>query len=446
MNTPDSSFDEQLRAELSERLGAVRASTDLTGPAVARAAAIRRRRRVATTAATALAVIGVAAPFVWWSVQGRGPDTLPAVTSSSAQLSTSTPPTTATSSTTATPTPTTVGPSTTGSAPPIAAPTYDTNRRSAVVGKVSFAGTIGSPGIPYVTEGDLRVLHTGDRTVALDLPSDALVAGVTGPLANGGLAVNTLLPGEGEWGVAFLDSAGKEIRRVPKANPSVISSRGDRLAYVRADGVVHLLDATGVELATLRRRVLPTGVVGDVVYANDVATGNAVAWDADTGSVRVVGKGRFGDVHGGTGTAVFWPAAEPTCFRLVEVRGATMTTRWTACGKGFGPNAFSPSGAYLVGAASRLDGGTPDRHRVMRTSDGAFVLDVDGSGSGLMLRDPVFTADEKSIVIPATDAELKLGLVRCGLDGTCRLAAQPLPVDTTHPSGIGFGPYYVLER
>lgn len=449
MNTPDQPGNDQLHQQLAARLEHVHASTDLTGPAIARAGRIRRRRHALAATGAAAAVLAVSAPFVWWNLQGTDPTPVPATTTTT---TTDTP--TSTTSPTPVPTETSAAPTATPSETATAAPTFDSDRRSPVVAELSLSGPIGTPDVAFVTDGvsasGVRILHDGTTETRLDVPADALFGTVLGGLASGGLAVSSLMPNDSEWGLHFLDSSGRTVGHAARANPAVIDSTGTRVVYLddgadpgSADDALHLLDATGRELASLPGRRFPVGVVGDVVYTNNDSNGTVEAWDTRGDDVVRLGAGRLSAVHGASGSAVLIPEGSTDCFRLVTLEATTLTPSWTSCGQRFSPYQFSPSGAYLVGGAE-LEGGSPDRRRLLRTSDAAFVLDLDAASEQLTIGKVAFTAAEDAVVV-SVSADLAQGLVRCTLDGACEPVAKPLPMDTSHPSGMAAEPYHLFD-
>ncbi|ADU49379.1 hypothetical protein [Intrasporangium calvum] len=393
----------------------------------------RARRRTTIAAAAAVTALAVATPMIWSNLR-TGTTPAPA-TSSTAPVSPSPSPS---PSATATGSPT--------SEEPTPAPTLDADAPPSATSRPSFTAVAGAPDVSNVhgtTVHDL-VRH---REVTLEVAADSQLGGVNGLFADGSVLGSVLAAGD--WDVVVWDGATGAVRaRLAAGTVLTFDSAHTRATYIDGAERLHVIRADGTVVATAPRPgLLAVGIIGDVVYVNDIRSERqqGYTWNLRTEALEPF-DGRFGPAHAGSGLVVFLPAPDAgsgTCFRLLDAR-ADLAVRWTACGD-FYPTAFSPSGELLVGGLG-IDGGSPYDLWVMRSSDGARVLHVDANRTGLMLTGSAVDDRDQALTVVAQNADLEEGLVRCPLDGSaCTVVGKPERLDTTTASGISPPAWQVLR-
>ena len=436
---PVDDLERRLADSLHRSLDPLTAGSDLTAPAIARSRRLRRNRAVLVGTATVLAALVIAAPFALSSLRedGRLIDPGPARPMVTGEASSPRPSTTTRPST---------APSTTPRPPVTAAPTLDADAPPSVTSRPSFTAGTGAPDVSYVRGTTVHDL-VRDREVSLQVTRGSQLGGVDGLFADGS-PLGTVLSG-GEWDVVIWDGeTGALQTRLPGGTILALDSERTLAAYSDAAERLHVIRSDGTVVATAPRPgLLAVGIIGDVVYVNDIRSERqqGYTWNLRTEALEPF-DGRFGPAHAGSGLVVFLPApgaGSGTCFRLLDAR-ADLAVRWTACGD-FYPTAFSPSGELLVGGLG-IDGGSPYDLWVMRSSDGARVLHVDANRTGLMLTGSAVDDRDQALTVVAQNADLEEGLVRCPLDGSaCTVVGKPERLDTTTASGISPPAWQVLR-
>lgn len=414
-----------LRRHLDHEAEHIDATGDFAGVVFA---AKRRsdRRRVAGVAAAA--VLAMALP-VAWSVGGQAPVT-PATTpapSPSTEAPSATSPTA--SASTAAPTP----------APTVTALVKDAQ----VTASPTLSGTFSDkdPGVPYSASG---VFHDASRTV-----TGPLVGGYPtfARLADGGYIVRATSGSDQRVYIVSTDGPAKVLAG---AQAFVVSADRTRIAWTdgRAintpgEGRIHIADASGTEVSTVKVDGTPTALVGDALFAIKLAgydfAGESVRVNLTTG-VQTRLEGNLYAVHADSGLAILAGSLPPepdpnkpadSCYRIVDVLAASPVTRLSACGD-FMPTGFSPNGRYLLALNGQV------RLVVADVSDGRVVLDALGS-SGLVAESARMTDDGSALVMSVTSADFTHnGLVRCELTGTCEQVGgpalkEPAPEDSNTP-------------
>ncbi|EWT02746.1 hypothetical protein N865_04220 [Intrasporangium oryzae NRRL B-24470] len=383
--------DLELRAALREEADHVHVTGDFAG----RAIALDRRRgrqRIVAGAAAAAAVVAVAIP-VLWSAGGGGPTPMPAGPTSQAS--------------TASPEPTRAGPP----------PTYRSANRPLVNAVPKLGPATGVPEVAYAVDG---VLHDGDRSVRLPIASGYAVVS---RLAGGGVLV------QGQWGPDtrpyVVDGSGMVLTTLPAGSVAVASRDGARIAWTSGDAVVHVMDASGAELARRAGVGTPRVVAGGRVYALPQDGSGTVEWDSATGAVRRL-DGTVRDVDASGRRALVLTqsglAGPDVCYALLDLGPAAPTTVWTACG-GFAPLSFSPKGTFILGTYT-LDGAGPAGLAIARADDARVVLGTTPEGTGAW--SATMNEAETAVTFSFEETESRQNaLVRCTLDGTCTVVGSP---------------------
>lgn len=429
--------ERRLAETLHGQLDGLNASSDLTAPAIKRSRRLRRNRARLAGAASAVAALVVAAPFVVNGLRESGLTGPGPARSTIAELSSS-------GTTTPAPSTTTPAPSTTSVRPTTPAPTVDADAAPLATVRPSFGAAARSPAVSYVHGTTVHDV-VRDHQATLEVPADSQIGAVNGLFADGSV-LGTVLS-DGDWAVVIWDGVtGAERTRLSTGTVLAFDSDRTRAAYSDSSERLHVIDSTGDVVATAPRAgLLASGIIGDVVFANDIRSEQrqGYTWNLATGALKRF-DGRFGPAHSGAGLVVFRPtgAGDDACFRILDAT-AQLAVRWTGCGD-FSPDAFSSSGGFLVGGL-RIDGGAPYDLWVMRSSDGKRVLRVDGNPSGLMLNGRAVSDRDESITVVAQNADLEEGLVECALDGSgCTVVGAPEPLDTKTASGVSSPVWQIL--
>lgn len=379
----------------------------------------RRRARAGGIAAAAL--LAVAVPLAWSSLDGRG-----------ARVPATSVPVSGTASPTSATTPTTNTTTALDSATPTVAPTATRLIRDALVtARPTLVATAESkdPGVPYSAAG---VFHEGSTTV-----TGPLKAGYAtfARLDHGGYAFG---PTSGEGKVHIVSAAGRDTV-LEGAQVFVVSADRTRIAWTdgRAinapgDGLVHIADSSGRELSTIRVDGSPSALVGDTLFVIKQFGYDygGTSWRIDVRSgQRTEIEGNVLAVHEETGLAIaagpLPPEPDPMrpadrCYQIVDVLVSVPSTRLSVCGD-YMPAAFSPDGRYVVG------GGGQDTLVVADVTSGQVVLDALGS-SGLHVEGARMADDGSAVVMSVKSADWsRNGLVRCTLRGDCTQVGDSLP-------------------
>lgn len=452
MTTHDPSFDDQVRDALVTRLDTVSASTDLTGPAIARAGAIRRRRRTAAAASAALATVAVAAPFVWWNVRGTQQVTNPATSTTISESATTTPP--PTTSSTPPPTRTRTSPAPTTSAPaPRTVPTGDADAPRISVTVDPNVPVVARPDLPHILD---TTLHRGGESMTFDVKPgfDYL------PLARG----RSLLIERGVGGsdvARIVGPGGTLVAEIPAKRGQYlfgkVNDAGTLFALMDSSmqgseptATLSVFDEAGAPLYS-KRNVLTdvriAGFVGKRVFLGNYSVNRSYVWDLERDSIdRYTDSGVVVDVHEKTGRAAFYPKSEyqeARCSTISNVTGAKPRPISVSCGL-FQPKEFSPDGRYLLGIEVPGDGMLQSPSRVIDVATGRAVvafdearpLDID---SGFL---PDGSVVLNLVLGQGTDAT-RNALLRCTLDGTCTRLVDTVPMPDF---GTTMAPRYRIVR
>jgi hypothetical protein len=458
MTTDPTNHDDltrRLGATLHGHLDRVSATSDLTGPAVARARRIRRNRSLATGAAAAVAVLAVATPLAWSSLRGADEKPFVPASSSQTQLSTSSPTTSVpTQSAPAATTPqasTTTGSATTGTGsagtgtavPPAsdAVPAGDNDAAPARVVTVTSSAPRGAAPDTAWTFDD--TVTRGGRTTTLDVGTQWSYSA----LADGrGVVIDATWDQGGT--VRIVDAAGRSVADVvavpgKHATQIAVNAAGTRFTVLvnvpstpGTGATITTFDADGAVVASKRNllhAVDLAGIVGDRVFLGNKEVGRSYVWDLGTNVIdRYTDSGVVRAVNERTRQAVTFTAnADSTsgCLAVLDVSGdARVVAR--SCGA-FVPTGFSPDGRHLVGYPIETDGYAAAITDVLDVATGRIALRLKGAGF----------LDARFV----DDATMALGLVHqygrpgtvsdlqtCTLAGACSqfVDAAPMSDDT----------------
>ena len=250
MTTPDQ--ENEFQALLRQHADGVEVSGDFAPVAIA-----RRRRdqrtRAALGAAAAVAVIAVAVPTVWSA--GRGTAPVPALTTSTTSL-----PSSSTSSV-----PTEGAPTTTGAAPSATTATRDT---------------------AYALDDTIRF---GDTVVGLE---KGTVVETFAVLANGGFLLQShQSTGSSQSEMEILSPTGRTVASLGLSGMYAVSPDGSYVIAKSGDAngdtiVVYAADGSKVAQRTDARDV--GAIVGDVAYLTGDATRGSLEWNVATGATRAL--------------------------------------------------------------------------------------------------------------------------------------------------------------
>lgn len=445
MNHDD--LERRLGATLHGHLDRVGATSDLTGPAVARSRRIRRNRSLATGAVAAVAVLAVATPLAWSSLRGDEAPFVPA-SSSQTQLSTLSPTSSVPTRTAPAPTapPTSSGTGSAGTAtavPPAsgAVPTGDNDAAPARVVTVTSAPARG-PEPDTAWTFDDTVTRDG-RTTTLDVGTQWSYSA----LADGrGVVIDATWEKGGT--VRIVDAAGGSVADVvdvpaKHATQIAVNSAGTRFTVLvnvpstpGSGATITTFDADGTVVASKRNllhAVDLAGIVGDRVFLGNKEVGRSYVWDLGTNVVdRYTDSGVVRAVNESTRQAVTFTAdADSTsgCLSVLDASGAARVVA-RSCG-GFVPTGFSPDGRHLVGYPIETDGYAAAITDVLDVATGRITLRLKGAG----FLDARFL-DDATVVLglvhqygrPGTVSDLQT----CTLAGACTqfVDAAPMSDDT----------------
>lgn len=442
MNAPDSTTNGQLREELSARLDPVRASTDLTGPAIARAADIRRQRRRVTAASAALATLVVASPFVWWSVQGNEPIATPA-TSSSATAASETTSASPSASTTSTTPPPTSGSATTSPTTPVAVPTGNADTPAIRVTVDPAAPIVARPELPFFLDA---TLHRDGTTTTFEAkpPIEYL------PLARGRSLVIERSQGGGDL-ATIIDGDGRLVAELPATRgqylTSAVNDAGSLFVLYdssmqgsEATATLSVFDEAGAPLHQKRNilsNVRVAGFVGQRVFLSNTTTGRSSVWDLEANSIDPYSEGIIAAVNEQTGRAALFAASDfdaARCTTIADVTGSKAIPISVTCGM-FQPKEFSADGRHLLGIQVPSDGMLQSPSRVIDVATGRALvafeettpLDID---SGFLPDGSVAL----NVILDPVDGFTRNALMRCTIDGACTRLTETVPMpdfDTT---------------
>ncbi|WP_374971155.1 hypothetical protein [Terrabacter sp. BE26] len=439
--------DPNLKDVLGHRAAGVRVVASLAERAIERDRSQRRRQLAAGALAAAL-VLAVAVPVGWGALRATDGRPFPVGPSQSTSLPSGLP----SPSSPRTTTPTTADPT------PTAIPTLTADGAPAPVTlKPATGDRTGPASVPYVADG---VIHDGARQIRL---TGKVLGGSLARLAGGHWLV-----AQGETGVLHVvDSAGATLVRLG-GQATKVAADGS-LFVVEQLGTLTAYDANGTLVRTLRSTSCDctpegvsdadspgydvVGIIGSVVYANRGFTGQAIAWDVETGVRRPV-AGSLELVDAARGTALV-PVAQKAgskqaCTELREL--ASGRVLWQLCGP-LVFRSFSTNGDYLLATgysdgleASQLN---PDRSFrygslvVVRTSDAAIVLEGGSTDAGTTTPSPVTyrMGEDGSLTVQVGTTAGRRNLQRCTLDGHCEVVAPNLPRWSDIPEGDD--PYFL---
>lgn len=445
MNTPNSPIDDELRDELSAHLDSVKASTDLTGPAVARAGEIRRRRRARTGVGAALAALAVAAPFVWWSVQGSPPVGVPATSSTSETTATTTAPTGA-------PTTSASGSSQPSTSTPATIPTGNADAPAIRVTVDPAARLVARPGLPYLLD---VTLHRDGKAITFDASPPIQYF----PLAGGRSLV--IAPPQGEAQEALVIDGNGAVVAALAARPGDVL-----LAAVNDAGTLFVLYESSMQGSepTARLRVFDesgtrlhekqnilanigiAGFVGKRIFIGNSTTGRSSVWDLEADSIEPYTAGIIVDVNERTGRAAIYPPSEfdeARCTTIADVTGASPLPVSRTCGM-FQPKEFSVDGRHLLGIEVPSDGMLQSPSRVVDVATGRALvafdedrpLDID---SGFLPDGSVAL----NLVLAPVDGVEQNALMRCTVDGECTRLTETVAMPDF---GTTMAPRYGIVR
>lgn len=435
MNAPDSHTDGQLREELSTRLDAVRATTDLTGPAIARAGDMRRRRRTMTAAGAALATLLVAGPFVWWNVRGSEPVTAPATTSSttSADTSATSGPVPTVSETTSSPAPSTTAPPAT----PVAVPTGNADTPAKRVTVDPNVPVVPVPELPFLLDA---TLHRGGTTTTFDAKP---------PIGYFPLARDRSLVVEHPQGgydlASIIDADGGLVAELPATRGQYLTAAVNDAGTLfvlydssmqgsEATATLSVFDEAGAPLYQKRNvltNVRVVGFVGKRVFLSNTTTGRSSVWDLEANSIDPYTDGIIAAVHEGTGRAAIFPSSDydaARCTTIADVTGAKPVPVSVTCGK-FQPKEFSADGQHLLGIEVPSDGMLQSPSRVIDVATGRALVSFDEPRP--LDIDSGFLPDGSvglNLILDPVNGLTQNALMRCTLDGACTRLTETVPM------------------
>ncbi|GAA5025735.1 hypothetical protein GCM10023258_18890 [Terrabacter aeriphilus] len=378
------------------------------------------RRRAVAAGVAAVAVLAVAVPLAWSGLGGRT-SAVPATRAPSLSATQTGVPTSTTPAPTAVPTRTASAADARVTARPTlaaSAPTTD-------------------PGVPYAVAGLVR---DGARP-PLKAPDEAGFAAFS-RLDHGGYVYRPTSGADQEVTIVLPDGTSSVLsgadRFVVSADRTRIAWRDDSAVLTPGTGVIHVADSRGRELRTVRVDAGPAALVGDTLYAAELAgyddTGSSVRIELDTGrrtSIRGIVRGL--DAAGRTALVVD-PVPDETdgarpaghCYRLLDLTVDPPVVRLAVCGD-VTPTGISPDGRHLLAAPGS----------VVDATTGRVVLDAVGD-SGLQVESSRITDDGTALVMSVDSPDFaRNGLVRCELTGACRQigpsAPEPAPEDGDTP-------------
>ncbi|MER7071830.1 hypothetical protein [Terrabacter sp. NPDC000476] len=410
--------------ELRAHLDSEAEHVDATGSFVTAVLEAKRRsdrRRAVAAGVAAVAVLAVAVPLAWSGLGGRT-STVPATRAPSLSATQTGVPT----STPAVPTP---------------APTRTVVLRDALAsGKPTLAANApaADPGVPYAVAG---VVRDGSRP-ALAAPDEA---GFTtfSRLDHGGYVYRPTSGTHQRVVIVLPDGTSSVLsgadRFVVSADRSRIAWRDESAILDPGTGVIHVADSRGRELRTVRVDAAPAALVGDVLYAVDLAgydeAGTSVQVDLTTGRrTSIRGNVRAVDEEGRTALVVDTvpddlDATQPAghCYRLLDLTVDPPAVRLAVCGD-VTPTGISPDGRHVVAAPGSV---------VVEAATGRVLLDAVGD-SGLQVESSRMTDDGTALVMSVDSPDFaRNGLVRCELTGACRQIGpstpEPAPEDADTP-------------
>lgn len=406
MNAPDSPSNDQLHQQLAAHVEHVHASTDLTGPAMARAGRIRRRRHTLAATGAATAVLAVTAPFVWWNLQGNDPTPVPATTTTT---------TTGTSTSTAAPTPV---PTETSAAPTATTPTT-------TPAAPSYAELADS----YAVGDTLRV---GGKTIQLERGTRVHDFAVL----DGGRIMLTSSMDDETTDHEILDPAGRTLRRIDapasdapgRVTRWAVSPDGTRILFSTGEQVT-VFDPSGGILATRSSPGEATAIVGDRAYlrGGDLdREAPSTEWDVATGGTRELPSGVRAVSRDGRLAAISWPGEYDdyrSCWAIIELDEGFRKV-FERCGGVFIPQTFSAKGTYVVGQ-HYIDGGDVYNLAVARANDGTIVVGGEARADWFLGWTMRMSEDEQTLLVArnttaeGADRANEVALVRCSLDLGC---------------------------
>ncbi len=448
MSSPDRNTDVPIQSVLAAELDTVRASTDLSGPAIARAGVIRRRRRTMTAAGAALAALVVASPFLWWSTQQPAP-VAPATSSAGPSGST----------TTSGPAPTSSAPTTSQSSGPSATttpaapvPTGDADSPARRVTVDPGAPLVAHPELPYVLD---TTLHRDGTTTTFEVPGPMDYH----PLARGRSLVVGHPQGGGDT-ASVIDASGGIVAELPSAAgrylTAAVNDAGTRFVLYdssmqgsEATAILSVFDEAGAPLHQKRNvlsNVRVVGFVGQRVFLTNTTTGRSSVWDLDAESIEPYTEGIIAAVHEQTGRAALFPASDfdaERCTTIADVTGPKPVPVSVTCGL-FQPTEFSPDGRHLLGIEVPSDGMLQSPSRVIEVATGRAVvsfheerpLDID---SGFLPDGSVAL----NLILAPVDGIEQNALMRCTIDGTCTRLTETVPLPEF---GTEMAPRYTIVR
>ncbi|WP_043648618.1 hypothetical protein [Terracoccus sp. 273MFTsu3.1] len=440
MTTPDQ--ENEFQALLRQHADGVEVSGDFAPGAIA-----RRRRdqrtRAALGAAAAVAVIAVAVPTVWSA--GRGTAPVPARTTSTTSL-----PSSSSSSV-----PTEGAPTTTGPQPSATAPATTTGPTGSAAPHVRTAPetvrATATRDTAYALDDTLRF---GDTVVGLE---KGTVVETFAVLGNGGFVLQShLSSGVSRSEMEILSPTGRTVASLGASGTYAVSSDGSLVLSKSGDGdtvVVHAADGSTVARRTDAREV--GAIVGDVAYLTGDASQGSLEWDVTTGTTRALPAHVVAVSPDRTRAALQWfvatDAMDEACWAVVDLTKPSFPKTVERCGAGenpamFMPTAFSSGGTYLVGS-HYVDGGFWFSAGVVRVSDGATVLG--GTGDRVVSGWTWHLADDETSFVISRNTSTPLSpatrntLQRCSLSGACSDLRSELP---TRDAAGAAEPRYTLPR
>jgi len=441
VTTPDQ--ENEFQALLRQHADGVEVSGDFAPGAIA-----RRRRdqrtRAALGAAAAVAVIAVAVPAVWSA--GRGTAPVPALTTSTTSLPSSS----------------------TSSVPTQGAPTATGPLPSTTTAPATSTAPTGSAAPPVPTSpGTARATATRDTAYAVDdtirfgdtvirLEKGTVVESLA-VLANGGFVLQShLSTGSSQSEMEILSPTGRTVASLGPSGMYAVSPDGSHVIAKSGDGdtiVAYATDGSTVARRTDAREV--GAIVGDVAYLTGDASRESLEWDVATGATRALPAHVVAVSPDRRWAALQWfvatDAMDEACWAVVDLTKPSFPKTVERCGAGenpsmFMPTTFSSRGTYLVGS-HYVDGGFWFSAGVVRVSDGTTVLGGTGdrvvSGWTWQLADDESTfrisRNTSSPLSPATRNTLQ----QCSIGLSCNDVGAELP---TRDAGVSTDPRYTVPR